>query len=162
MWIWFWDLRIRNQASERTNFFSYFTISQLSGSNWRPIEFKFSQVCYFMNMLRYTKWEDWSLTITYNQIVSSVVKQVRIQGGGREKIKKREKKRRRGGGRHKIYYPGYFLSKKLLITCRTCRSILVHCFILDYYYFTHRHCLMRNLTWIWACGKRVSQNEHQR
>ena len=25
---------------------------------------KFSQVCYFYDMLRYTKWEDWSLTVT--------------------------------------------------------------------------------------------------
>ena len=40
--------------------FSNIIISQL----WRPIELKFSQVCYFMHMLRYTKWEDWSLTIT--------------------------------------------------------------------------------------------------
>ena len=29
-----------------------------------PVEEKFSQVCYFMHMLRYTKWEYWSLTIT--------------------------------------------------------------------------------------------------
>ena len=40
--------------------FSSIIISQLR----RPIEFKFSQVCYFVHMLRYTKWEDWSLTIT--------------------------------------------------------------------------------------------------
>ena len=39
--------------------FSFIIISQLR----RPIELKFSQVCYFMHMLRYTKWEDWSLTI---------------------------------------------------------------------------------------------------
>ena len=31
---------------------------------WWPIESKFSQVCYFMQMLEYTKWEDCSLTIT--------------------------------------------------------------------------------------------------
>ena len=31
---------------------------------WWPIEFKFSQVCYCMHMLGYTKWEYWSLTIT--------------------------------------------------------------------------------------------------
>ena len=29
-----------------------------------PIESKFSQVCYFMHMLGYTKWEYWSLRIT--------------------------------------------------------------------------------------------------
>ena len=40
--------------------FFFHIISQLR----RPIEFKFSQVCYCMHMLRYTKWEDWSLTIT--------------------------------------------------------------------------------------------------
>ena len=40
--------------------YSFIIISQL----WRPIELKFSQVCYFMHMLRYSKWEDWSLTIT--------------------------------------------------------------------------------------------------
>ena len=40
--------------------FSFIIISQLR----QPIELKFSQVCYFMHMLRYTKWEDWSLTVT--------------------------------------------------------------------------------------------------
>ena len=40
--------------------FSSIIISQLL----RPIEFKFSQVCYFVHMLRHTKWEDWSLTVT--------------------------------------------------------------------------------------------------
>ena len=30
----------------------------------RPIEITFSQVCYFVQMFRYTKWENWSLTIT--------------------------------------------------------------------------------------------------
>ena len=39
-------------------FFHYF--SQLR----RPIGLRFSQVCYFMHIVRYTKWEDWSLTIT--------------------------------------------------------------------------------------------------
>ena len=38
--------------------FSFIVISQLR----RPIELKFSQVCYVMHMLRYTG-EDWSLTI---------------------------------------------------------------------------------------------------
>ena len=58
-------LRSRNQVSENTKlrvtsvFFSSIIILQLR----RPMEFKFSQVCYFMRMLRYTKWEDWSLTI---------------------------------------------------------------------------------------------------
>ena len=54
------------QASESTlvtscdkGVFSVIIISQLR----RPIEFQFSQVCYFMQKLRYTKWEDWSLTI---------------------------------------------------------------------------------------------------
>ena len=28
------------------------------------VELKFSQVCYYMQMLRYTKWEHWSLAIT--------------------------------------------------------------------------------------------------
>ena len=36
-------------------------ISQLR----RPFELKFSQVCYFMHMLRYTKWEDWSLKCSH-------------------------------------------------------------------------------------------------
>ena len=40
--------------------FSFIIISQLR----RPIELKISQVCYYMHMLRYSKWEDWSLTIT--------------------------------------------------------------------------------------------------
>ena len=40
--------------------FSSIIISQLR----RPIEFKFSQICYFVHLLRYTKWEDWSLTTT--------------------------------------------------------------------------------------------------
>ena len=40
--------------------FSFIIISQLR----RSIELKFSQVCYLMHMLKYTKWEDWSLTIT--------------------------------------------------------------------------------------------------
>ena len=40
--------------------FSFIIISQLR----RPIELKFSQVCYVMPLLRYTKWEYWSLTIT--------------------------------------------------------------------------------------------------
>ena len=40
--------------------FSFIIISQL----WRPIKLKFSQVWYLVHMLRYTKWEDWSLTIT--------------------------------------------------------------------------------------------------
>ena len=31
-----------------------------SMTNW----VKISQICYFMDMLGYTKWEDWSLTIT--------------------------------------------------------------------------------------------------
>ena len=41
--------------------FSYIMFSQF---RW-PIQLKFSQVCYFMHyILRYTKLEDWSLTIT--------------------------------------------------------------------------------------------------
>ena len=59
--------RSRNQASESTQllvikvFFSFiYIISQLR----RPIEFKFSQVCYLRIVLGHTKWEDWSLTIT--------------------------------------------------------------------------------------------------
>ena len=39
--------------------FSFIIISRL---RW-PIELNFSQVFYFVHMLRYTKWEDWSLTI---------------------------------------------------------------------------------------------------
>ena len=31
---------------------------------WWPIEPKFSQACYFMLMMGYTKWEHWSLIIT--------------------------------------------------------------------------------------------------
>ena len=42
--------------------FSLIVISQLRPS----IELKFSQVCYFVPVLRYTMWEDWSLTITNN------------------------------------------------------------------------------------------------
>ena len=33
-------------------------------ATWWPVEPKFSQVCYFMHVLRYSKWKDWSLTIT--------------------------------------------------------------------------------------------------
>ena len=40
--------------------FSFIIISRL----WRPIKLKFPQVCYFMQMLSNTKWEDWSVTIT--------------------------------------------------------------------------------------------------
>ena len=39
--------------------FSFIIISQLR----QPIKLKLSQVCHFMHMLRYTKWEHWSLTI---------------------------------------------------------------------------------------------------
>ena len=39
---------------------------------WRPIELKFSQVCYFLQMLRYTKWEDYGLWQL--PIVSSIFK----------------------------------------------------------------------------------------
>ena len=51
--------------SEHTNLcnkgvFSFIVLLQL---RW-PVEFKFSQVCYFMHILRYTKCEYWSLTIT--------------------------------------------------------------------------------------------------
>ena len=48
-----------------TVFFSSIIIWQL----WRPIELKFSQVCYSMHFLRYIKWEDWSWQLP---IVSSV------------------------------------------------------------------------------------------
>ena len=60
------NLRSRNEASESTQlrttmvFFSFIIISQFR----RPIVLKFSHVRYFMHMLRYTKWEDWSFTIT--------------------------------------------------------------------------------------------------
>ena len=40
--------------------FSFIIMSQLR----QPIDLKFSQVCYFIHMLRYIEWEDWSLTIT--------------------------------------------------------------------------------------------------
>ena len=50
----------KHQTSCDKGVSSFIIISQLR----RPIELKFSQVCYFMHMLRYTKWEDWSLTIT--------------------------------------------------------------------------------------------------
>ena len=50
----------KHTTSSDKGFYSYIIISQLQ----RPIEFKFSQVCYFMHMLRYTKWEDLFLTIT--------------------------------------------------------------------------------------------------
>ena len=36
-------------------FCSFITVSQLQG----PIELKFVHVCFFMHMLKYTKWEDW-------------------------------------------------------------------------------------------------------
>ena len=70
--IWFRDLRIdfevpkssiwKHTTSCDMNVFSFIIISQLR----RPIEFKLSQVCYFMHtcMLRYNKCEDWSMTIT--------------------------------------------------------------------------------------------------
>ena len=67
--IWFRELRLRIWGIEINHlkahnfvwqgFFYFIIISQLR----RPIELKFSQVCYFMYMLSYTKWEDWSLTI---------------------------------------------------------------------------------------------------
>ena len=47
-----------------------FTVSSNPFMSWRislkilKSELKFSQVRYFMHMLRYSKWEDWSLTIT--------------------------------------------------------------------------------------------------
>ena len=40
--------------------FSFIFLLQL---RW-PVELKFSQICYFMHMLGYAKWEYWSLTIT--------------------------------------------------------------------------------------------------
>ena len=66
--IWFWDLRFRIwglkiKHLKAHNFvwpwcdkgvFSFINIPQLQ----RPIELKFSQVCYFMHMLRYTNCED--------------------------------------------------------------------------------------------------------
>ena len=39
-------------------------LSLLSRNFDDQLSLKFSQVCYFMHMLRYTKWEDWSMTIT--------------------------------------------------------------------------------------------------
>ena len=56
-------MRSWNQASVTWVFFSFIIILQLR----RSIELKFSQVCYkmyFVPILRYTKWEDWSVTIT--------------------------------------------------------------------------------------------------
>ena len=66
----FWGLKIsiwKHTTSCDTEVFTFIIISQL----WPPIELKFSQVYYFMHMLRYTRWEDWSLTIIL-PIVSSV------------------------------------------------------------------------------------------
>ena len=63
------QLRSQIQASESTQLvrqgcFSSMILSQLQ---W-PIEFKVSQLCYFMHMLRNIKWEGWSLTI--NSVVN--------------------------------------------------------------------------------------------
>ena len=61
-------LRSRNQASESTFlwqwcfFFHYYLAT--STTIWAHFFTGFLQVCYFMLMLRYTKWEDLSLTIT--------------------------------------------------------------------------------------------------
>ena len=62
LWIRFWGLEIKHLKAH--NFVwqvcSFIIILQLRP----PIELKFSQVCYFIHVLSYTKWEDWSLTIT--------------------------------------------------------------------------------------------------
>ena len=76
--LWSRDLRIRFRGLKIKHlkahnfawqlcFFFFIIISQLR----RSIELKFLQVCYIMHMLRYTKWEDWSLQWP---IVSSVFK----------------------------------------------------------------------------------------
>ena len=63
------DFEVPNQASENTQlcvtrvfFLSLLHISQL----WRPNEFKFSQICYFMQeaYVAIHQERDWSLTIT--------------------------------------------------------------------------------------------------
>ena len=62
--IGFWGLEIKHLKAHtfvrQGCVFCFIIISQLR----RPIELKFSQVCLFMHMLRYTKWQDWSMTIT--------------------------------------------------------------------------------------------------
>ena len=74
-WIGFRDLRFRMWGLEIKHLkahicdkgvFYFIIISQL----WRPIEFKFSQVCYFVHMLRCETTGLWQLPI-----VSSVFKQ---------------------------------------------------------------------------------------
>ena len=60
----FWGLETKHLKAHKfvwLGFFFFIIISQLR----RLIELKFSQVCYFTYMLRYTNlWEDWSLTNT--------------------------------------------------------------------------------------------------
>ena len=78
-WIWFRNLRIRiwglgikhlkaHSFVWQWCVFSFIIISQL----WWPTELKFPQVYYCMHMSRYSKWEDWSLTIIL-PILSSVL-----------------------------------------------------------------------------------------
>ena len=55
-----WPLGSQPTVPNKGVFFSLIIFSQL---RW-PIELKYSQTCYFMLMLGYTKWEDWFLTIT--------------------------------------------------------------------------------------------------
>ena len=54
------EFDLETSSLEFDSVFSFINISQIR----QPIDLKFAQVCFFMHMLRYTKWEDWSLTIT--------------------------------------------------------------------------------------------------
>ena len=78
--IWFRDLRFRIWGLKIKHLkahsfvwqgvFSFIIISQPR----RPIiELKFLQVCHFTRILRYTKWKDWSLTITNNEQVFKIL-----------------------------------------------------------------------------------------
>ena len=76
---WFWDpiwgLEIKHLKAhnlcDKGVFFSSIILSELQ----RPIELKCSQVCYYLcTMLRYTKWEDWSLTIITKVSSASIFK----------------------------------------------------------------------------------------
>ena len=61
--IWI-ELEISAEVANSRHLKAYnFCDTILSQLRW-PFESNFSQVCYFVHMLRYTKWEDWSLTIT--------------------------------------------------------------------------------------------------
>ena len=66
---WIWDLDWgfnfkHHESAQLVRQGCYFFVPLYLSQLRRPIEFKFSQVCYSVRMLGYNKWEDWSWTIT--------------------------------------------------------------------------------------------------